>query len=153
VVGAVGGRDPAIVMQMLVLLAPAALAGLLLARPLDALALGDDMGKALGLRPEVVLGASFVSIAVLAGGATAAVGPIGFVGLVVPHLIRLAVGPDWRRILPLCLVGGPVLLLGADIAGRVLAPPGEVEAGIVTAFLGAPLLLWLVGRRAGGGGR
>jgi iron complex transport system permease protein len=147
VVGAVGGRDASIVLQLLPLVAAGGLLALVLAGPLNALAMGDDIGRALGLPLRPVLAGTFLAIALLAGGATAAVGPIAFVGLVVPHLLRLAVGPDWRRIVPLTLLAGPALLLASDIAGRVVAPPGEVEAGIVTAFFGAPMLLWLVSRR------
>lgn len=148
VVGAVGGRDPALVLQLLPFVLTGGVLALALAAPLDALAMGDDLGRALGLPLRTTLAGTFFAIALLAGGATAAVGPIAFIGLVVPHLLRLAVGPEWRRIVPLCLLAGPALLLGSDIVGRVLAPPGEVEAGIVTAFVGAPLLLWLVEKRA-----
>jgi len=150
VVGAVGGRDAGIVLQLL----PFVLAGgglaMALAAPLNALAMGDELGRALGLPLRAIVGGSFLAIALLAGGATAAVGPIAFIGLIVPHLLRPVVGPDWRRIVPLSLLAGPALLLASDIAGRVLAPPGEIEAGIITAFIGAPILLWLVQRQRSG---
>lgn len=150
VVGAVGGRDTGIVLQLLPFVGIGAVLALLLAGPLNALAMGDDLGRALGLPLRRVLGGTFLAVALLAGGATAAVGPIAFIGLVVPHLLKPLVGPDWRRIVPLSALAGPVLLLGSDIVGRVIAPPGEVEAGIITAFVGAPILLWLVQRRTGG---
>ena len=150
VVGAVGGRDAGIVLQLLPFVGIGGVLALALAGPLNALALGDDLGRTLGLRLRPILGGTFLAIALLAGGATAAVGPIAFVGLVVPHLLRPLVGPDWRRIVPLSALAGPALLLASDIAGRIIAPPGEVEAGIVMAFIGAPILLWLVQRRAGG---
>ena len=86
----------------------------------------------------------------LCGAATAVAGPIGFVGLVVPHAVRLLVGTDIARVLPLSLVYGPVLVLTADIAGRVLVLPGELEVGIVTAFIGAPVLMVLVLRLSSG---
>lgn len=150
VVGAVGGRDVAVVWQMLPFMATGLLLALVLAAPLNALSMGDEIGRSLGLPLRRVLGGTFLAIALLAGAATAAVGPIAFIGLVVPHLLRLGVGPDWRRIVPLSILAGPALLLSADIVGRVIAPPGEVEAGIITAFIGAPMLLWLVGRQRGG---
>ncbi|MGW2262808.1 FecCD family ABC transporter permease [Streptomyces sp. NPDC001780] len=130
---------------------PFAVAGLLLALvlgpSLNALALGDDVGASLGLRVGWVRAAGFASVMLLCGAATAAAGPIGFVGLVVPHVLRLLLGPDLRRLLALSVPGGALLLLVSDVVGRVVAPPGEVEAGVVTAFIGAPVLLWLVVRR------
>ncbi|MFC9426064.1 FecCD family ABC transporter permease [Streptomyces sp. NPDC056987] len=120
---------------------------LVLGPSLNALALGDEAGAALGLRVPWVRAAGFVSVMLLCGAATAAAGPIGFVGLVVPHVLRLLLGPDLRWLLAFALPGGAILLLVSDIAGRVIAPPGEMEVGIVTAFIGAPVLLWLVVRR------
>lgn len=85
-------------------------------------------------------------VTLLCGAATAAAGPIGFVGLIIPHAVRWLVGPDQRWIMPFTLVLAPVLLLPADIAGRVVLPTGELQAGIVTAFVGAPVLVWQIGR-------
>ena len=87
-----------------------------------------------------------IAVTLLAGAATAAAGPIGFVGLMVPHAVRWFTGPDWRWICAFCVIAGPALLLAADIVGRVVVSPGELPAGIVTAFLGAPVLIWLVRR-------
>jgi len=84
---------------------------------------------------------------VLCGAATAAAGPIAFVGLVVPHVARLLCGPDYRWILPYSAVLAPILLLGADVLGRVVVRPGELQVGIVTAAIGAPFFVWLVRRR------
>ncbi|MFE4176571.1 FecCD family ABC transporter permease [Streptomyces sp. NPDC056909] len=123
------------------------LIALALGPSLNALALGDETGAALGLRVSWVRAAGFLSIMLLCGASTAAAGPIAFVGLVVPHVLRLVLGPDLRRLLAFSLPGGAILLLAGDIAGRVIAPPGEIEVGIVTAFIGAPALLWLVVRR------
>ena len=78
-------------------------------------------------------------------------GPIAFVGLVIPHMVRAFTGPDYRWILPFSLVLAPVLLLGADIVGRLIALPGEVQAGIMTAIIGAPVFIWLVRRRKAAG--
>lgn len=83
-------------------------------------------------------------ITILCGCAVAAAGPIGFVGLVVPHTVRLLVGVDQRAVLALSLLVGPILVLAADIIGRVVVRPGELEVGIVTAFIGAPVLLFLI---------
>ncbi|PWJ48458.1 iron complex transport system permease protein [Quadrisphaera granulorum] len=114
-----------------------------LGRGLDALALGQDVGRSLGLRTTRLRLLALLAVTLLCGGATAAAGPVSFVGLVVPHAIRLVVGPGLRRTLPLCALGGAALVLASDIIGRVVARPSELEVGIVTAFVGAPLLLWL----------
>lgn len=84
---------------------------------------------------------------VLTGAAVAAAGPIGFVGLTVPHVARAITGPDYRWVLAYSAVVAPILLLGADIVGRVVARPGELQVGIVTAFVGAPFFVALVRRR------
>ncbi|MEH0841123.1 iron chelate uptake ABC transporter family permease subunit [Micromonospora sp. CPCC 205711] len=130
--------------------APFVLAGLVVglaaARPLNALALGDDAARALGARPALVRAAAVVAVTLLCGAATAACGPIVFVGLLVPHLVRALTGPDLRWLLPGCAVFAPTLLLGADVAGRVLGRPGELQVGLVTAVLGGPFFLRLVAR-------
>ncbi|ERK61995.1 iron chelate uptake ABC transporter, FeCT family, permease protein, partial [Leifsonia aquatica ATCC 14665] len=92
-------------------------------------------------------GVSAVAIVLLCGSATAAVGPIAFVGLVVPHIARWAVGGDYRWILAFSAVVAPTLLLACDIIGRVVAMPGELQVGVVMAFVGAPLFIALVRRR------
>ena len=83
----------------------------------------------------------------LCGAAVALAGPIGFLGLVVPHAARLLVGGDYRRIVPLCLLGGPVLILLADTVGRVVAPPAEVQVGVMTALVGVPVFIVLIRSR------
>lgn len=120
---------------------------LLAARPLNAVALGDDLASSLGAdlgrtRVWVVVG-----VTLLCGAATAAAGPIGFVGLMVPHVARWWVGPDQRWIMPYTLAMAPTLLLVSDVIGRVVLRPDELQVGIVTAFVGAPVLVWLVRRR------
>ncbi|MEU1886707.1 iron chelate uptake ABC transporter family permease subunit [Micromonospora sp. WMMD987] len=131
--------------------APFILVGLLVglagARPLNALALGDDAARALGARPALVRAGTVTAVTLLCGAATAACGPIVFVGLLVPHLVRALTGPDLRWLLPYAAVLAPVLLLGADVLGRVLGRPGELQVGLVTAVLGGPLFLRLVARR------
>ena len=148
VVGSLEGRD----LQILLWVSPFLAAGLALAltsaHSLNALALGDEQATALGVNLRLVRGGAFVAITLLCGAATAAVGPISFVGLVVPHAVRLLVGADQRRLLAWSLVAGAGLLLTADVAGRLLVRSAELEAGIGTAFAGAPVLLLLaVSRR------
>ncbi|GAA3734388.1 iron chelate uptake ABC transporter family permease subunit [Plantactinospora mayteni] len=146
VVGGLTGRDAAVAGQV----APFVLAGILLAvfaaRGLDALALGDDVARGLGHRVGLVRAAGGAGAVLLIGAAVAAAGPIAFIGLAVPHLARALVGADHRWTLAVAALLGPALLLAADIIGRLVAPPGEVPAGIVTALLGAPLLVLLIRR-------
>jgi iron complex transport system permease protein len=123
------------------------LLAILMARPLNAVALGDDLASALGaniLRTRVTV---VISTTLLAGSATAAAGPIGFVGLMIPHVARWIVGPDQRWIFAFTIVLSPILLLSADIVGRIVLRPGELQVGIVTAFVGAPVLIALARRR------
>lgn len=122
--------------------------GLLGVRVLDTLALGDDLARGLGRN---VIGDRFVvglAVVLLAGSATAAAGPISFVGLIVPHAVRAMVGPSHARVLPLSLGWGAVLVVVADTVGRVIAPPTEVRVGIMTALVGVPVFFWLVRRGA-----
>ena len=119
---------------------------LALARSLNALALGDEAGRALGASTVRTRVGALLAVTLLAGGATAAVGPLAFVGLAVPHLARHLTGPDQRRLLPACVLVGPVLLLSADVIGRVIAET-EIDVGVITALLGAPLFI-LLARRA-----
>lgn len=133
----------AIVLPVLVIGAAIAL---LSASSLNALALGDDVAVGLGVRVTRVRIVSAVAGVALCAAVTAVAGPIGFVGLMVPHAVRLVSGPDQRWLLPLSALGGAVLLTLADTLGRVLGSPGEVEAGIITAFLGAPVLIMIARR-------
>ena len=119
---------------------------LALARPLNALALGEDSARALGSRPAAVRAAAIVAVTLLCGAATAACGPIVFVGLMVPHVVRAITGPDLRWLLPYCAVIAPVVLLGADVLGRILARPGEIQVGVVTSVIGGPVFLYFLRR-------
>ena len=113
---------------------------------LNAVALGDDLAHALGakvLRTRVL---SLLAITLLAGSATAMAGPVAFVGLMIPHIARWIVGPDQRWIIAYSVLLAPVLTIAADVLGRVILPTGEMQVGIVTAFLGAPVLVLLVRR-------
>ncbi|MCX4390558.1 iron chelate uptake ABC transporter family permease subunit [Micromonospora peucetia] len=143
-VGSLASAEPSTVRTVAPFMAAGLLVALAVARPLNAMALGDDAARALGARPALVRGAVILAITLLCGAATAACGPIVFVGLLVPHLVRALTGPDLRWLLPYCAVLAPVLLLGADVLGRVLSRPGELQVGLVTAVAGGPLFLWLV---------
>lgn len=147
IVGALSGRDLGTVGQVAPFLVAGAVLALLLSRPLNAIALGEDTARALGARLGRTRMMSMVAVTLLCGAATAAAGPITFVGLTVPHMARAVTGPDQRWVLPYALVLAPVLLLGSDVLGRVLGRPGELQVGIVTAFVGAPVFIWLVRRK------
>ncbi|MEV6200608.1 iron chelate uptake ABC transporter family permease subunit [Streptomyces sp. NPDC051771] len=146
-VGSLAGRYLDVLYVILPFVAVGLLIALLLGTALNALALGDQMGRALGVNVHRtrILGA--VGVVLLCGAATAAAGPIAFVGLVVPHIARFVVGPDQRWVLAYSMALAPVLLVGADVVGRVIGAPGEVQVGIVTAFIGAPVFLALCRRR------
>lgn len=146
-VGAIAGRGYDVLWQMLPTLLIGAVVALLIGRQLNGLALGDDVARGLGQRVGVTRIIGAAAIVLLCGSATAAAGPIGFIGLAVPHIVRLMVGSDYRRILVGSVIFGPIMLLLCDIIGRVIAPPGELEVGIVTAFVGAPFFIALVRRR------
>lgn len=130
---------------------PFLVAGLVLAfsvaGSLNTIALGDDLAASLGANIALVRTVTITAVTLLAGVATAIAGPIAFVGLMVPHLARWFAGPDQPWIIAFCAVLGPTLLLLADVLGRVVMPPGELPAGIVTAFVGAPVLIAIVRRR------
>lgn len=144
--GSVAGRgfDVAGVLAVVTILglAPA----ISIAANLNAIALGDDLGKALGLHAGRTLVLACLVVMLLAGGATAAAGPIGFVGLVAPHLARTVAGPDYRWILPYSALFAAILLLGADCLGRVITAPEEIAAGIVTALVGGPFFILIIRR-------
>lgn len=146
-VGSLAGRDTAILGQVLPFLVVGAALAFGSARALNALSLGDDVARSLGQRVGLARFAGAVAVILLTGAAVAAAGPIGFVGLTVPHVARAICGPDYRWVLPYSALLAPVLLLGADIVGRVVARPGELQVGIVTAVLGAPFFIALVRRR------
>lgn len=147
VVGSLAGRDLGVFLDV----APFMLVGLGLVLPLgralNALALGEEVALSLGQRVHLVRGLAATGVVLLAGSAVAAAGPIAFVGLAVPHAARLLVGHDWRWILGYSAVLGPTLLLGADILGRLVARPAELQVGIMTALVGAPVFVYLARRR------
>jgi iron complex transport system permease protein len=146
-VGSLSGVEEPVFWQVLPFLVAGAVLALGLSGSLNALALGDETAKALGSHIGRTQALGALAVTLLCGAATAAAGPIGFVGLTVPHMARVVTGPDHRWLLPYSMVLGPILLLGSDILGRVIARPGEVQVGIITAFVGAPVFIALVRRR------
>jgi iron complex transport system permease protein len=109
--------------------------------------MGDDVARSLGQRVGLARATSAGAVIVLAGAAVAVAGPIGFVGLTIPHVARAITGPDYKWVLPWSLVLAPILLLVSDVVGRIIARPGEIQVGIITAFIGAPFFIALVRRR------
>ena len=145
--GALDGRPMDVAATIAPFIAIGVVLCVVVSRSLNVTALGDDLAKSMGgnvARTQVL---SLVAVTLLAGAATAGAGPIGFVGLMVPHAVRPFTGPDWRWILAYATVAAPTLLLAADILGRVVIRPAELPAGIVTAFVGAPVLIWLIRKR------
>ncbi|MBA2812266.1 iron chelate uptake ABC transporter family permease subunit [Streptomyces sp. KM273126] len=146
-VGSLASATDSTITQVLPFFGVGLVLALFLARPLNAVAMGDDTARALGAGLGRTRALSMAAATVLCGAATAACGPIVFVGLMVPHLVRSFTGPDLRWILPYATILSPVLLLGADVIGRMVARPAEVQVGIVTAVLGGPVFIFLVRRR------
>lgn len=146
-VGSLSSATDSTITQVLPFLLAGTVLALCLARPLNAMEMGDDTAKALGANLNRTRVLSMLAATVLCGAATAACGPIVFVGLMVPHVVRSFTGPDLRWILPYAAVLSPVLLLGADVLGRMVARPSELQVGIVTAILGGPVFIFLVRRR------
>ncbi|MEU5889190.1 iron chelate uptake ABC transporter family permease subunit [Streptomyces sp. NPDC047461] len=146
-VGSLSSASESSILQVLPFLAVGTVLALALARPLNAMEMGDDTAKALGANLNRTRALSMLAATVLCGAATAACGPIVFVGLMVPHVVRSFTGPDLRWIMPYATVLSPVLLLGADVIGRIVARPSELQVGIVTAILGGPVFIFLVRRR------
>ncbi|MFS8654818.1 MAG: iron ABC transporter permease [Limnochordia bacterium] len=145
--GSLAGRDLSVFYAVLPFMAVGMIGMLLGAEQLNVLSMSEETARALGMhtgRARLIVGGLSV---LMVGGAVAAAGPIGFVGLAVPHIVRGLVGPDYRWVLPFCVIVGPLMLLSADIAGRVIARPSEVPVGIVTALVGAPFLIALARRR------
>jgi iron complex transport system permease protein len=146
-IGGVGGATWDRILTILPVLAIGAVVTVACARGMNSLALGDDVATGLGehvLRTRLIASAGAV---ILCGAATAIAGPIAFVGLIIPHLCRLLVGTDHRWLLPFSAVAGAGLLVAADVVGRVIARPDEIEVGILTALIGAPFFIWIVRRQ------
>ncbi|WP_424217185.1 FecCD family ABC transporter permease (plasmid) [Streptomyces sp. BI20] len=150
-VGSLTGREPDVLWQALPFVVVGSVLALALGSRLNALALGDDLARALGQHVGRTRALCAAVVVLLCGAATVVAGPIAFLGLVVPHAARLCVGPDHRWVLPYSALMSPVLLLVADLVGRTVARPGEVQAGVVTAVIGAVPFVLLVRRRKAAG--
>ncbi|MFE2938103.1 FecCD family ABC transporter permease [Streptomyces sp. NPDC059255] len=146
-IGGVGGASFERVGQVLPFLLVGFAVCLLSARALNSLALGDELAAGLGERVAVARAMAALGAVVLCGGATSVTGPIAFVGLVVPHVCRLLAGVDHRWLLPFSALLGASLLTAADVVGRVVARPAEIDVGIVTALIGAPFFIYIVRRQ------
>jgi iron complex transport system permease protein len=149
-VGSLAGREQVPLALPLMTIVVALLAVLPLLRSLGTLALGDQVAHAVGTRVGWVRGAALALVTVLTAAATAAAGPITFVGLMVPHLARWVARGSLVVALAVALIGGPLLLVLADVLARLLLPSGEVPVAVVTAFLGGPVLVWAVRRLPAG---
>ncbi|WP_420098800.1 FecCD family ABC transporter permease [Corynebacterium sp.] len=146
-IGGVGGGTWESVRLVAPFLVVGFLVCLLSARGLNSLALGDELAAGLGERVAVTRAAAALGAVILCGAVTAVTGPVGFVGLVVPHACRLLVGVDHRWLIPFAAVSGAALLVAADILGRLVARPAELEVGILTALIGAPVFIAIVRRQ------
>lgn len=146
VAGSLEGRGMEVAGTVGIFIGAGVLLALWLAPSLNALSLGEQMGAALGVNLRRTRAWTMVAVTLLCGAATAAVGPIGFVGLGVPFIARFIAGTDQRRVVPLCLVLGPTMVLAADVLARLVIAPQEVQVGIITALLGGPLFIAIVRR-------
>ncbi|MWA01085.1 iron chelate uptake ABC transporter family permease subunit [Actinomadura sp. LD22] len=148
-VGSLAAAQASTVEKVAPFVAAGLVLALLLARPLNAMAMGEDAARALGARPGRAKIVAIAAVTLLCGAATAACGPIIFVGLMVPHLVRALTGPDLRWLLPYCAVLAPALMLAADVLGRVVVRPSELQVGIVMVVAGGPVFLSFVRRPRG----
>ncbi|MFI9745894.1 iron chelate uptake ABC transporter family permease subunit [Streptomyces sp. NPDC052494] len=146
-VGSLASADMQTIRQVAPFILGGAILALLIARPLNAMEMGDDTARALGANINRTRVVAMVSVTLMCGAATAACGPIVFLGLMVPYMVRAVTGPDMRWILPYAAVLAPVLLLGSDVVGRLVARPSELQVGIVTALIGGPVFIRLVRRK------
>lgn len=145
-IGGVGGATFATMSPMFSFFLAGILISFACARSLNSLALGDELAVGLGERVLWIRALAAAGAVILCGAATAVAGPIGFVGLVIPHLCRLLVGVDQRWLLPFCALAGAALLVAADVLGRIVARPAELDVGIITALIGAPVFIAIVRR-------
>lgn len=144
--GSVAGREMALFLQVAPFMAVGLLAALALSGQITTLSLGEDVAKGLGQNTGWVKAVAGVIVVVLAGASVAVAGPIGFIGLAVPHIARSLIGTDYRWILPMAGLLGGVLLLLADVAARLVIQPQEVAVGVMTALIGAPFFIHLARR-------
>jgi len=142
-VGSLAGRDWDLLSQTSPYMIVGMIGALLLARQITTISLGEDIAAGLGQNTVIVKGLSAIVVVLLAGGAVALAGPIGFVGLVAPHLVRFLVGVDYRWILPYSASMGAILVIIGDMVARIIIRPQEVPVGIMMAIIGAPFFIYL----------
>ncbi|UWE04123.1 FecCD family ABC transporter permease [Laceyella sacchari] len=147
--GSVEGRSLALAMPVFPFMVAGFILAFLLSRAVNILMMGDDVAVGLGVKTGLIKLMGSVVIVLLAGGAVAVAGPIVFVGLVVPHMVRWAVGTDHRWVFPYCLVYGAAMLLVADISGRLIMNQQEIPVGVMTALIGTPFFIYLAMRNRG----
>lgn len=145
--GSVAGRDFTLFLQVLPYIVIGLVLAFALGRQIATLNLGEDVARGLGQRTAWVKVTAAISVVLLAGSSVAVAGPIGFIGLVVPHIVRFFIGVDYRWILPYAAVLGAILLLVADIAARLVIAPQELPVGVMTAIVGAPFFIYLARSR------
>ncbi len=143
-VGSVGGTNWDDIEIVLPFIAVGIFVAFAIAPALNTMALGDEMATGLGVNVKFVRGIAAIAGVLLCSTVTAFAGPIGFVGLMIPHLMKLLVGPDYRYLIPVSILGGSSLLVISDVIGRVAGSPGELEVGVVTAVIGAPVFVGIV---------
>ncbi len=148
-VGSVAGRDLNQLNAVWPYMAAGMLIALLLGRHLNALSMGDDIAQSLGQKTALIKLLAAAAVILLAGGSVAAAGPIAFVGIIIPHIVRYFIGNDYRWILPYSAVLGAILLVTADLGSRYIAMPKEVPVGVMTAIIGVPFFVYIArkGRR------
>jgi iron complex transport system permease protein len=146
-VGSFSGRPASPLVQLVPFLVVGALLAMSLGPGLNALSLGDEAARSLGQRVALTRAASAAAVVLLVGTAVAVAGPIAFVGLIVPHVARAITGHDYRWVLPYSALLAPILLISADVIGRVIAPPAEIQVSVVTAVIGTPFFIALLRRR------
>ena len=142
--GSVAGRDLGLLLQVLPYLAVGLVGALLLGRQITTLALGEDVATGLGQRTGWIKALAALMVVLLAGSAVAVAGPIGFVGLVIPHVVRFFIGSDYRWILPYSALAGAIFLVASDVAARLILRPTELPVGVMTAIIGGPFFVYLV---------
>ena len=147
--GSVAGRTVDMLLPILPFMAAGWIAALLLGHSVNILTSGEEVAKGLGQKTVWVKAAMIAVIVILAGGSVAVGGSIGFIGLIVPHIVRGLVGNDYRWIIPYCALLGASLLLLADVAARFIIMPEEMPIGVMTALIGTPFFIYLARRRSG----
>ncbi len=145
--GSLSGREMPLLFQITPYLFVGLIGGMLISRQITTISLGDDVAKGLGQNTARVKVLAAVIIVLMAGGSVALTGPIGFVGLIVPHFVRVLVGVDYRWIIPYSAIFGGILVTVADVGARIVIRPQELPVGVVMAVLGAPFFIWLIRSR------